>query len=151
MPVSIASTDISNPALKFRQAARIQRGSERKRASASMPRPARNKAGGKFEKEAYQYSGGLHGVGVSCVNFLSEWLEVEVKRDGKIYHQRFERGVPKTKLKSIGSAKKTGTKMRFRPDGKIFEDIKKKAELNASTSSPFSEITDEDIDNLFSD
>ena len=80
-------------------------------------------AGAKFENDAYQYSGGLHGVGVSCVNFLSEWMEVEVKREGKIHHMRFEKGVPKTKIKEIGSAKKTGTKVRFRPDQTIFDDI----------------------------
>lgn len=77
-------------------------------------------AGGKFDHKAYRVSGGLHGVGVSCVNALSEWLEAEVKRDGKIYHQSFERGVTKTKIKSIGKVKSTGTKITFKPDKEIF-------------------------------
>ncbi|MCK5392964.1 MAG: type IIA DNA topoisomerase subunit B, partial [Candidatus Omnitrophica bacterium] len=77
-------------------------------------------AGGKFDHQAYKVSGGLHGVGVSCVNALSEWLEVEVKRDAQIYHQSFERGVTKTKLKIIGKAKSTGTKITFKPDEEIF-------------------------------
>lgn len=77
-------------------------------------------AGGKFDNKAYKISGGLHGVGVSCVNALSEWLEAEVKRDGQIYHQSFERGVTKTKLKVIGKAKSTGTKITFKPDAEIF-------------------------------
>ncbi|MFH0792948.1 MAG: ATP-binding protein, partial [bacterium] len=80
-------------------------------------------AGGKFDKEAYKYSGGLHGVGVSVVNFLSEWLEVEVKRDGGIYSMRFERGIAKTKLAKVGSSRKTGTKVRFRPDPQIFKNM----------------------------
>ncbi|MDD3296087.1 MAG: DNA topoisomerase (ATP-hydrolyzing) subunit B [Candidatus Omnitrophica bacterium] len=77
-------------------------------------------AGGKFDHKAYKVSGGLHGVGVSCVNALSEWLEAEVKRGGKIYHQSFERGKTKTKLKVIGKAKSTGTKITFKPDPEIF-------------------------------
>lgn len=77
-------------------------------------------AGGKFDHRVYKVSGGLHGVGVSCVNALSEWLEAEVKRDGKVYHQSFERGVTKTKLKVIGKAKTTGTKITFKPDTDIF-------------------------------
>ncbi|MFC1601070.1 DNA gyrase subunit B [Candidatus Sumerlaeota bacterium] len=80
-------------------------------------------AGGKFEKEAYKYSGGLHGVGVSVVNFLSEWLEVDVKRLGKIFHMRFEHGRTVSKLKEIGTTRKTGTKIRFRPDPEIFDEI----------------------------
>ncbi|MCK5288442.1 MAG: ATP-binding protein, partial [Candidatus Omnitrophica bacterium] len=80
-------------------------------------------AGGKFDHQAYKVSGGLHGVGVSCVNALSEWLEVEVKRDAQIYHQSFERGVTKTKLKVIGKAKSTGTKITFKPDEEIFSVI----------------------------
>ncbi|MCX7001243.1 MAG: ATP-binding protein, partial [Candidatus Sumerlaeota bacterium] len=80
-------------------------------------------AGGKFDKKAYQYSGGLHGVGVSVVNFLSEWMEVEVKREGKIYFMRFERGVAKTPLQELGASKKTGTKVRFRPDPTIFDTL----------------------------
>jgi len=77
-------------------------------------------AGGKFDHQAYKVSGGLHGVGVSCVNALSEWLDVEVRRDGKVYTQSYERGIPKTKVECIGDTKKTGTKVMFKPDPKIF-------------------------------
>jgi len=77
-------------------------------------------AGGKFDHRVYKVSGGLHGVGVSVVNALSEWLEAEVKRDGKVYHQTFERGKTKTNIKAIGKAKTTGTKITFRPDAEIF-------------------------------
>lgn len=77
-------------------------------------------AGGKFDSDTYKVSGGLHGVGVSCVNALSEWLEVEVKRDGFIYHQRFERGVEVTELVKIGKTPDTGTKVTFLPDMTIF-------------------------------
>jgi len=81
-------------------------------------------AGGKFDRKTYQISGGLHGVGVSVVNALSEWLEVEVKRNNNIYWQRYERGVVKTELKKIGTAKKTGTKIHFIPDKEIFNETK---------------------------
>ncbi len=77
-------------------------------------------AGGKFGSGAYKVSGGLHGVGVSVVNALSVFLEVEVRRNGKIYHQRYERGKPVTPLKEIGKAKGTGTKVLFKPDKEIF-------------------------------
>ncbi|MEM0353900.1 MAG: DNA topoisomerase (ATP-hydrolyzing) subunit B [Archaeoglobaceae archaeon] len=78
-------------------------------------------AGGKFGEKVYKVAGGLHGVGVSVVNALSEWLEVWVKREGKIYYQRYERGVPKTEVLIVGEAKETGTKVRFKPDAEIFE------------------------------
>lgn len=80
-------------------------------------------AGGKFGGDGYKVSGGLHGVGVSVVNALSEWLEVEVKRDNHIYHQRYERGLPVTELKIIGDSNSTGTKITFKPDHEIFEDL----------------------------
>ena len=80
-------------------------------------------AGGKFDHSSYKVSGGLHGVGVSCVNALSEWLEVEVRRDGKVHHQRFERGDPVTKLETIGKTKSTGTKITFFPDSLIFSTL----------------------------
>ncbi len=81
-------------------------------------------AGGKFDHRVYKVSGGLHGVGVSVVNALSSWLEVEVKREGKVYHQRYERGKPVTSLKVIGKAKSTGTKITFKPDPTIFSNVK---------------------------
>ena len=77
-------------------------------------------AGGKFDHKAYRVSGGLHGVGVSVVNALSEWLEVEVRRDGKIYHQEYERGKTASKVKIIGTAKNTGTRVTFKSDKEIF-------------------------------
>jgi len=77
-------------------------------------------AGGKFDKKAYRVSGGLHGVGVSVVNALSEWLEVEVYRDGKIYHQRYERGKAVAPLKTKGKTTLHGTKVTFYPDSQIF-------------------------------
>lgn len=80
-------------------------------------------AGGKFNRDTYKVSGGLHGVGVSVVNALSEWMEVEVVRDGKVFYQKYKRGVPEANVKVIGSAKKTGTKVTFFPDNQIFKNI----------------------------
>jgi len=80
-------------------------------------------AGGKFDHRTYKVSGGLHGVGVSVVNALSEWLEVEVRREGKVHHQRYERGKTKTKLTVVGKAATTGTKVTFKPDREIFGKI----------------------------
>ncbi len=78
------------------------------------------KFGGKFTKGAYQTSGGLHGVGVTVVNFLSEWCEVEVRRDGHVYQQEYERGVPTGEVRRIGSTNRTGTKTTFKADPQIF-------------------------------
>ena len=80
-------------------------------------------AGGKFGGESYKVSGGLHGVGVSVVNALSKWLRVEVSRDGGLFVQEYERGKPKAKVKKIGNAKGTGTKVIFSPDPEIFTGI----------------------------
>ena len=77
-------------------------------------------AGGKFDKDTYKVSGGLHGVGVSVVNALSGWLWVEVKRDGKVYKQDYKIGVTQNKLKEIGKTKKSGTKVCFLPDSSVF-------------------------------
>jgi DNA gyrase subunit B len=79
-------------------------------------------AGGKFNRDSYKVSGGLHGVGVSVVNALSEWLEVEVSREGKLYYQKYKRGEPEGKVKEIGTSKKTGTKVTFFPDNEIFKN-----------------------------
>ncbi|MBM4172365.1 MAG: DNA topoisomerase (ATP-hydrolyzing) subunit B [Ignavibacteria bacterium] len=83
-------------------------------------------AGGKFDKNSYKVSGGLHGVGVSVVNALSEWMSVEVKREGKIYFQEYIRGIPKASVKQKGTYKgeNTGTKITFKPDREIFKTIK---------------------------
>ena len=86
-------------------------------------------AGGKFDGSNYKVSGGLHGVGVSCVNALSSWLVVEVRRGGKTYRQRYERGVPVTELEMVGDADGTGTKVTFYPDPVIFSCHDFKAEI----------------------
>jgi len=78
-------------------------------------------AGGKFDKASYKVSGGLHGVGVSVVNALSETLEVEIKRDGKVYQQSYRRGDPLEPLKEVGKSKERGTRVTFKPDSKVFE------------------------------
>jgi len=80
-------------------------------------------AGGKFDNDAYKVSGGLHGVGVSCVNALSEYLIAEVNWDGKIYRQRFEKGITQTEVENIGNTDKSGTTITFLPDSTIFEEI----------------------------
>ncbi len=80
-------------------------------------------AGGKFDKDTYRYSAGLHGVGLSVVNALSEYLEVEVKRDGKVYYQRYEQGNRMNDLSIIGDTESTGTKVKFKADGTIFETV----------------------------
>ena len=79
-------------------------------------------AGGKFDNDSYKVSGGLHGVGVSVVNALSRFLEVEIYTGGKVYHQTYERGAKTSELKMIGETEKRGTKIRFFPDADIFDD-----------------------------
>lgn len=80
-------------------------------------------AGGKFDNSAYKVAGGLHGVGVSCVNALSEWLKLEIRRDGKLYSQTYRRGVPEEPLKIIGKSDKMGTKVTWKADSQIFETL----------------------------
>ena len=83
-------------------------------------------AGGKFdgrEQVGYQTAGGLHGVGASCVNALSEWLHVQVQQDGSIYEQRYARGIPQTAVEKIGNSNKTGTRTTFMPDAEIFDTL----------------------------
>ncbi len=89
-------------------------------------------AGGKFDENSYKVSGGLHGVGVSVVNALSMSLDVEVRRNGAIYHQKYERGAAVTELENIGDAKKTGTSITFKPDHEIFETLEMNFELLAA-------------------
>jgi DNA gyrase subunit B len=80
-------------------------------------------AGGKFDHQTYKVSGGLHGVGITVVNALSEWLLAEVKRDGQVWHQEYRRGDAQGPIRALGSAKATGTKITFLPDSTIFPDI----------------------------
>src|SRR5262245_31475433 len=77
-------------------------------------------AGGKFDNNAYKVAGGLHGVGASVVNFLSEWLRLEIRRDGGVYEQEYKTGIPATPLNKTGKSAKTGTKTTFKPDAEIF-------------------------------
>ena len=88
-------------------------------------------AGGKFDRGVYKVSGGLHGVGASVVNALSEEFEVEVRKNGKIYYQRYQRGTPKTKVEERGATRLTGTKTTFSPDPTIFREVKFKYETVA--------------------
>ncbi len=81
-------------------------------------------AGGKFDSNSYKVSGGLHGVGVSCVNFLSEWMKVEIWREGKTHEMEFTTGISNSKLVETGKTTKRGTKITFKPDGTIFETTK---------------------------
>ena len=82
------------------------------------------KYGGKFGNSAYKTSGGLHGIGVKAVNFLSEWCEVEVHRGGGVYQQEYERGKPTGSVQMIGKTDRTGTKTTFKPDREMFGDLK---------------------------
>ena len=86
-------------------------------------------AGGKFGGDGYKVSGGLHGVGLSVVNALSEWLVAEVRRDGNVYRQEFARGVPQGDVETVGTSKETGTTITYLPDAEIFEEL----ELSAQT------------------
>ncbi|MBD3224415.1 MAG: DNA topoisomerase (ATP-hydrolyzing) subunit B [Caldithrix sp.] len=88
-------------------------------------------AGGKFDKDSYKVSGGLHGVGASVVNALSEWCDVQIFRNGKIYHQKYSRGLPTTELKEIGKSQNSGTKISFLADRDIFSDTQYKFEILA--------------------
>ncbi len=89
-------------------------------------------AGGKFDKSSYKVSGGLHGVGVSCVNALSSHCEVTVHRDGKIWRQTYSKGIPQTSVEIVGATDRTGTETTFRPDGTIFQTTTYKFETLAN-------------------
>ena len=89
-------------------------------------------AGGKFDKNTYKVSGGLHGVGVSCVNALSEYLRAEVHRDGKVFEQEYAKGIPLADAHPIGESDRTGTTITFRPDPTIFESVEYKYEILAN-------------------
>ncbi len=80
-------------------------------------------AGGKFNQDSYKVSGGLHGVGVSAVNALSDWLRLEIKRDGRVYYQEYGRGIPLTVFKAMGPTDRRGTKITFHPDPEIFNNV----------------------------
>ncbi|MCR4925828.1 MAG: DNA topoisomerase (ATP-hydrolyzing) subunit B, partial [Clostridiales bacterium] len=113
-------------------------------------------AGGKFGGSGYKVSGGLHGVGSSVVNALSEWMEVEISRDGHIYRQKFERGNIKTDLEVVGDTQTTGTFIKFKADGEIFRDttvyefdilekrLREQAFLNAGLSIKLTDLRDKD-------
>jgi DNA gyrase subunit B len=94
---------------------------DRKKRSAAEVALTELHAGGKFESKAYKISGGLHGVGVSVVNALSEWLDLEIKQNGSVWEQHFKRGEPAGRLARVGKTKSRGTKITFKPDSKIFE------------------------------
>ena len=80
-------------------------------------------AGGKFESKAYKISGGLHGVGVSVVNALSEWLDLEIKQNGEVFEQHYDRGIPSGPLEKVGKTNRRGTKITFKPDSQVFETV----------------------------
>src|SRR5262249_23510377 len=86
-------------------------------------------AGGKFDKKSYKVSGGLHGVGITAVNALSEWLHAEIRRNGKLYTFDCQRGIPTGEPKEAGESKTTGTKITFKPDDTIFPETKFKLSI----------------------
>ena len=90
-------------------------------------------AGGKFDKDSYKVSGGLHGVGVSCVNALSSHLDAIIMREGKIFKQEYEKGKPVTSVEVIGETDKSGTTIRFKPDQTIFQTTEFNFEISIGT------------------